>query len=53
MNFQEIMSMFEINLSIQYLDVLIHKETAELLLDEGFKIMKLGACNYEVYRRIN
>jgi len=45
--------MFENNLEAQLFDVLIDKEVAELLLDQGFKIMKIGACNYEVYRRFN
>lgn len=45
--------MFADNLSIYRLDVLINKKTAQLFLDNGFKVVKLGSCNYEVYRRGN
>ena len=53
MKYKEILSMFQSNLNLQYLDVLINKKTASLLLENGFRIIKRGECNYEVYRREN
>lgn len=53
MNYKEILTIFQNNLNIQHLDVLINKKTAHIFLDNGFKIIKVGECNYEIYRREN
>lgn len=53
MKYKDVVRMFSNNLNIYRLDVLINKKTAQLFLDTGYKIVKLGANNYEVYRRGN
>ncbi len=53
MKYQDVLRMFANNLFIYKLDVLIDKKTARLFLENGFKVVKLGACNYEIYRRGN
>lgn len=53
MKYRDVLKMFADNLSVYRLDVLINKKTAQLFLDNGFKVVKLGACNYEIYRRGN
>jgi hypothetical protein len=53
MKYKDVLKMFVNNLNIYKLDVLISKKTAQIFLDNGFKVVKLGACNYEVYRRGN
>lgn len=53
MKYKDVLRMFVNNLNIYKLDVLISKKTAQVFLDNGFKVVKLGSCNYEVYRRGN
>lgn len=53
MKYKKILTIFKNNLNIQYLDVLINKKTANLFLDNGFKIVKVVECNYEIYRKVN
>jgi len=53
MKYDDVLRMFSNNLNIYRLDVLIDKRTAQRFLDTGYKIIKLGACNYEIYRRGN
>jgi len=53
MKYNQIITMFQNNPHTHYLDVIINKKTAQLFLDNGFKIVKVGECNYEIYRRVN
>ena len=53
MKYNDVLKMFADNLSIYKLDVLISKKTAQVFLNKGFKLIKLGACNYEIYRKGN
>lgn len=53
MTYRDVLILFAKNLHLHYLDVLISKKTAQLFLDGGFKVVKLGAYNYEIYRRLN
>jgi hypothetical protein len=53
MKLKDVLNLFVVNLNARSLNVLINRKTAELLLNRGFKVIKLGACNYEVQRREN
>ena len=53
MKYRDVLRMFTDNLNSSYLDVLISKKTAQILLDNGFAVTKLGAYNYGVHRRLN
>jgi hypothetical protein len=53
MKYKDVLRMFSSDPSLHSVDVLISKKTAQIFLDNGFKVIKIGVNNYEVYRRVN
>lgn len=53
MKYNDALRMFADNLNTYCLDVLINKKTAEKFLNNGYKVVKVGSYNYEIYRRGN